>query len=108
MEIFGPKTPFSSLFKGDGKWGFLDPETLFSRKCGFGPLSEVGGISKRERERQRERERERERERKKKKRKKETVSAGPLEGLEIAKPNLLSDSCGVLGTLDVNLYRTRI
>ena len=44
MGILGPKTPFSSLCKGDGKWGFLDPETLFSRKWGFGPLSGVGGI----------------------------------------------------------------
>ena len=37
MGIFGPKTPFSSLCKVEGKWGFLDPETLFSRKWGFGP-----------------------------------------------------------------------
>ena len=44
MGIFGPKTPFSGLCKGEGKWGFLDPETLFSRKWGFGPLSGVGGI----------------------------------------------------------------
>ena len=42
LGIFGPKTPFSSLCKDEGKWGFLDPETLFSRKWGFGPLS--GGI----------------------------------------------------------------
>ena len=27
-----------------GVWGFSDPETLFSRKWGFGPLSRVGGI----------------------------------------------------------------
>ena len=45
MGIFGPKTPFSSLCKGDGKWGFSDPETLFSRKWGFGALSGVGGIA---------------------------------------------------------------
>ena len=44
MGIFGPRTPFSGLCKGEGKWGFLDPETLFSRKWGFGPLSGVGGI----------------------------------------------------------------
>ena len=44
MGIFGPKTPFSSLCKGEWKWGFLDPETLFSRKWGFGLLSGVGGI----------------------------------------------------------------
>ena len=33
-----------SLFLDEGKWGLLDPETLFSRKWGFGGLSGVGGI----------------------------------------------------------------
>ena len=39
MGILGPKASFSSVCKGDGKWGFWNPETLFSRKCGFGPLT---------------------------------------------------------------------
>ena len=26
----------NSLFRDEGKWGFLDPDTLFSRKWGFG------------------------------------------------------------------------
>ena len=43
--IFCPKTPFSSPCEGGGKWGFLDPETLFSRKWGFGALSGVRGIA---------------------------------------------------------------
>ena len=34
----------NSLFQAEGKWGFLDPETLFFKKWGFGALSEVGGI----------------------------------------------------------------
>ena len=34
----------NSLFQNEGKWEFLDPETLFSRKWGFRPLSGVGGI----------------------------------------------------------------
>ena len=36
------KLPFSNLCEGEGKWWFLDPKTLFSRKWGFGPLSGVG------------------------------------------------------------------
>ena len=72
-RVWGPKTPISPhpgkgsflskcpfFYKGtQGKWGFfdrklpfpgrmrasgLDPETLFSRKWGFGALSGVGGI----------------------------------------------------------------
>ena len=34
----------NSLFQFVWKWGFLDPETLFSRKWGFGLPSGVGGI----------------------------------------------------------------
>ena len=33
----------NSLFQAEGKWGFLDPKTLFSRKWGFGALSGVRG-----------------------------------------------------------------
>ena len=33
-----------SHFQDEGKRGFWDPETLFSRIWGFGPLSGVGGI----------------------------------------------------------------
>ena len=32
----------NSLLRPEGKWGFLDPETLFSRKWAFGLLSGVG------------------------------------------------------------------
>ena len=34
----------NSLFQNEGKWGFLDPETLFSGKWGFGRLSGVGRV----------------------------------------------------------------
>ena len=44
MGIFWQKTPFFRSCEGEGKWGSLDPETLFSRKWGFGALSGVGGI----------------------------------------------------------------
>ena len=57
-ELSVQKSPFSmcslvekrdffdrnSLFQNEGKWEFLDPETLFSRKWGFAPLSGVRGM----------------------------------------------------------------
>ena len=33
------------FLRATGNAGFLDPETLFSRKWRFGPLSGVGGIA---------------------------------------------------------------
>ena len=41
--FFDRKLPFPASVRATGN-GFWDPETLFSRKWGFGPLSGVGGI----------------------------------------------------------------
>ena len=35
MGIFGPKTPFSNLCKGEGKRGFLDPRNPLFQEMGI-------------------------------------------------------------------------
>ena len=47
LKMGFPGFPESGPCRGRGglqKWGLLHRKALFSRKWGFGPLSEVGGI----------------------------------------------------------------